>query len=242
MHNRTALVFAILPFLSCPVWADDPVPPGFRDDFVQEYNDAWSILNKNSDNISLTKTPGMLTIRTEPGGIWREYNDAKNVFLIDTPMQSGNFVMTTRIVDFNPQVKYQQAGLICFNDVDNYVKFALEFDPGNGGKTLAVVPEVDGIDHENAILKVKGADSEMWLMIIRYDETYVFSASRDGKNYKTIVSQKCELDFPAQVGIIAKNGAPRNPPGIDARFDFFEIVPLETRPELIELIETAITF
>lgn len=150
--------------------------------------------------------------------------------------------MTTRIVDFDPQVPYQQAGLICFNDVDNYVKFALEFDPGNGGKTLAVVPEVDGIDHENAVLKVKGAVREMWLMVIRYDETYVFSASRDGQNYKTIVHQKYELDFPAHVGIIAHKGAPENPSGIDAQFDFFEIVPLETRPGLKELIEAELTF
>lgn len=220
----------------------DPIPPGFRDDFVETYNDAWTVLNENADNISLTKTHGMLTITTEHGGIWRDYDNAKNIFLIDTPMKHGNFVMTTRIVGFDPQTRYQQAGLICFNNIDNYVKFALEFDPGNGGKTLSVVPETDGIDHENAILQVKGVVSDLWLRIVRYDEKYIFSSSRDGKNYETVVIQKCDVDFPLNVGILAKNGNGNDAPGIDACFDLFEIVPLETRPELESLIKQEMEF
>jgi regulation of enolase protein 1 (concanavalin A-like superfamily) len=242
MQILSAQLFAIVSILSCAAWAGDPIPPGFRDDFVEKYDDAWMVLNENADNISLTRNAGMLTITTESGGIWRQYDSAKNIFLIDTPMRSGNFVMTTRIVGFDPQVAYQQAGLICFNDVDNYVKFGLEFDPGNGGKTLAVVPEVNGIDQANAILKVTDAPDELWLRIIRFDETYIFSASNDGKNYVPIVVQKCDRDYPEKVGIIAKNGVPRNSPGVDARFDLFEIVPLETRPELEELIEAQMKF
>jgi regulation of enolase protein 1 (concanavalin A-like superfamily)/Zn-dependent protease with chaperone function len=220
----------------------DPIPPGFRDDFIETYNDAWTVLNENSENVSLTKTRGMLTITTEPGGIWRSYNNAKNIFLIDTPMKYGNFVMTTRIVGFDPQARYQQAGLICFNDIDNYVKFGLEFDPGNGGKTLAVVPETDGIDHENAVLQVNDVVDDLWLRIIRYDEKYIFASSRDGKNYKTVVIQKCDVDFPSKVGILAKNGNRNDAPGIDACFDLFEIVPLETRPELERLIKREMEF
>ena len=222
----------------------DPVPPGFRDDFVEKYDEAWTVLNQNTDKISLTKTPGMLTITTEFGGIWRHYNNVKNIFLIDTPMKSGDFVMTTRIVGFDPQTNYQQAGLICFNDVDNYAKFGLEFDGGNGGKTLAVVPETDGIDHENAILQVNDAVDELWLRVVRYNEKYIFSASRDGESYKTVVIQKCNVDYPAKVGIIAKNGngTGKDAPGVDARFDLFEIVPLETRPELKKLIKLEIVF
>ena len=234
---------AILLTLSCSAMAGDPVPPGFRDEFVEKYDDAWTVLRQNADNISLTKKPGSLTITTESGGIWRDYDSARNIFLIDTPMKSGNFVMTTRIIGFDPQVKYQQAGLLCFNDVDNYVKFALEFDPGNGGgQTLAVVPETDGIDHENVVLPVKDEVAELWLRVIRYDAKYIFSSSRDGKSFTAVAIQKCDVDYPAKVGIIAKNGVPKATPGIDASFDFFEIVPLETRPKLEELIKLEAEF
>ena len=222
----------------------DPIPPGFRDDFVAEYDEAWTVLNENSANISLSKKPEALTITTELGGIWRDYNNAKNIFLIDTPMKSGDFVMTTRIVEFDPQANYQQAGLLCFNDVDNYVKFGLEFDRGNGGKTLVVVPETNGIDQQNAILQVNNAVDELWLRVIRYDEKYIFSASHDGNSYKTVVIQKCDVDFPAKVGIFAKsgNGSGKNASGIDASFDLFEIVPLETRPELELWIKSELAF
>jgi len=234
-------LLVILLLLNNAVQADDPSPLEFRDDFDGKYDEAWTILNENAENISLTKNTGMLTITTEKGGIWRQYHNVKNIFLIDTPMTSGNFVMTTHIVDFDPQQPYQQAGLICFNDIDNYVKLALEFDAGNGGKTLAVVPEIDGMDLENATLKVKEVVRDLWLRIVLYDGKYIFSASRDGKNYRTIARQKCDLDYPAMVGIIAKNGA-ANSPGVDAKFDLFEIVPLETKPELIELIEAEMVF
>jgi regulation of enolase protein 1 (concanavalin A-like superfamily) len=157
-------------------------------------------------------------------------------------MKAGNFVMTTHIVGFDPQANYQQAGLICFNDTNNYVKFSLEFDRGNGGKTLAVVPETDGIDHENAVLQVEEAIDDLWLRIVRYEGKYIFSASRDGKKYSTVVIQKCDVDFPAKVGIVAKNGNGRESPGVDARFDLFEIVPLETRPELEEWIKLEMEF
>lgn len=141
-------------------------------------------------------------------------------------------MVTTRLVKFDPQVRYQQAGLICFNDEDNYVKFVLEFDPQNGGRTLAVVPEMSGKDQPNAYLKVTDTVDDLWLRVIVYDGTMVFSASRDGVAFRTVAIQKSEIERPDRLGLIAKNGVPKQTPGLDASFDFFEVASLESKPDV----------
>ena len=113
MRIFTSHLLVILALLNSAVRADDPSSLEFRDDFDGKYDEAWTILNENAENISLTKNSGMLTITGESGGIWRGQTSAKNIFLIDTPMRSGNFVMTTRIMDFDPKQNYEQARSIC---------------------------------------------------------------------------------------------------------------------------------
>lgn len=214
----------------------DPVKEGFRDDFIGKYDKAWQIINENAENISLTKQPGMLTITTERGSIWRNINSPKNLFLIDNPLKvKTDFVMTTRIFGVDPHANYQQAGLICFDDLDNYLKFVLEFDSGNGGKTLSVFPEVEAVDGENLIVKVNDKLDELWLRVVKFDDLYVLSASRDNKEYKVIARQQWGTGHPTQVGLIAKNGGSRAV-GLDVHFDEFEIIPLDARPELENLV------
>lgn len=212
----------------------EPAAEGFRDDFVWKYDPAWKILNPNPENVSLTTQPGMLTITTEAGGIWRKgRKNARNIFLIDNPLPNkGDFVITTRMFGFDPDTPYQQAGIICFDDFDNYLKLVLECDETNGGKTIALVPEVDGTDLDNVVLKVNERLEELWLRAIKFDETYVLAASRDGKEYVTFARQKWGNGHPRQFGLIAKNGPGRSTPGIEVNFDEFEMVPLESRPDL----------
>ncbi len=215
----------------------DPATSGFRDDFIGQYDKAWQIINENAENISLTKQPGMLTITTERGSIWRNINRPINLFLIENPLKvETDFVMTTRIFGVDPLANYQQAGLICYDDMDNYLKFVLEFDSGNGGRTLSVFPEVEGIDGENLVVKVNDKLDELWLQVVKFDDLFVLSASRDNKEYKVIAVEQWGTGHPSQVGLIAKNGG-SGADGLDVHFDEFEIVPLTTRPELKALLE-----
>lgn len=217
--------------------ADEPAKVGFRDDFIGKYDPAWQIINENPDNISLTKQPGMLTITSDYGGIYGLNRAGKNIFLIDNPMkEKTDFVVTTRIFGVDPEVNYQQAGLLCCDDLDNYLKFVFEFDSDNGGKSLSVVPEVEGVGLDNIVLKVDEKLNEVWLRIVKFDDEYLFSASRDGDEYKTIGKHKLGNGRPAQIGLITQNSA-ANTNTFDVHFDEFEIVPLETRPELKNLLQ-----
>jgi len=236
MHDRAILALTLACSFYATALADDPANVGFRDDFIGKYDPAWQIINENPDNISLTKQPGMLTITTRSGSIWGGRKSARNIFLIDNPLkEKTDFVITTRIFGFDPQADYQQAGLLCCDDLDNYLKFVFEFDTDNGGKTLAIVPEIEGNEKKNVVLKVKEIEDEIWLRIVKFDDEFVFTASRDGMKYVIIGKYKLGSGRPAQVGLIAKNG-PSGAPGLDAHFDEFEIVPLDTQPELKNLI------
>jgi regulation of enolase protein 1 (concanavalin A-like superfamily) len=205
-----------------------PSAGGFVDDFVGSYHRAWSVLNRNPRNVTLTKPPGMLTITTEAGGIWKTFDEAKNIFVIDNPIAGdADFVMTTRLVGFDPEANYNQAGLICLNDADNYVKCVLQWDDNQGGRALCSLREKGGEDLSTDHIGLDEALDEVWLRIVKRGSRYVTAASVDGQHYRIIGDETWDDGRMAKVGLIAKNGAPDTAPDLDASFDFFEIEPLD---------------
>lgn len=205
-----------------------PSVGGFVDDFVGSYSRDWSVLNRNPRNATLTKRPGMLTITTEAGGIWKTFDEAKNVFVIDNPIAGdADFVMTTRLVGFDPEANYNQAGLICLNDTDNYVKCVLQWDDNQGGRALCSLREKGGEDLSTHHIQFDEALDEVWLRIVKQGSRYVAAASVDGQHYRIIGDETWDDGRMAKVGLIAKNGASDTAPDLDASFDFFEIEPLD---------------
>jgi len=212
---------------------NEPAAHRFLDDFKGKYSRAWSIRSPNPNNVSLTKRPGMLTITTEQGGIWKSFDGTKNIFLIDNPIvNGGDFVMTTRLAGFDPVTNYNQAGLICFDDADNYLKFVLQWDSNQGGRALCSLREEGGGNIHTSYISVKEKLDEVWMRIIKKGNRYVAAASRDGQHYRVIGEESWGNGRPAKVGLIAKNGAPRSAPQLDASFDFFAIAPLDDKQTL----------
>ncbi len=205
----------------------------FFDNFDGEYNRAWSIRKPNAKNISLTRRPGMLTIRTEYGGIWKSFDGTKNIFLIDNPIaDGGDFVMTTRLVGFDPVANYNQAGLLCFDDGDNYLKFVLQWDSNQGGRALCSLRESRGGNIHTSYVRVEEKLEDVRLRIIKKGSRYVAAASEDGEDFRVIGEETWGDGRPAKVGLIAKNGAPRRAPQLDASFDFFSIASSDARQSL----------
>ncbi len=90
----------------------------------------WKPVRPDPSHVSLTKTKGALTITTQRGSIHGEETKdafgegikAKNLYVIDNPLApGGDFVVTTCVSGFTPEMIYQQAGLIVYNDDDNYL-------------------------------------------------------------------------------------------------------------------------
>ena len=124
------------------------------DDFDGKLHLNWKPVRYDETHVSLTKNPGKLTITTQRGSIFGdEKNDefgegvqAKNIFVLDNPLgKDVDFSVTTCVSGFTPQTSFQQAGLILYDDDDNYLKWGYEFDWGNnGGQVFTVVAETAG--------------------------------------------------------------------------------------------------
>ncbi|WP_197532599.1 beta-xylosidase family glycoside hydrolase [Symmachiella macrocystis] len=199
---------------------------GFRDDFDKKYDPAWEIFNKAPTHISLTKQPGWLTITTQRGDLWHRHNNTKNIFLLKNPIaDGGDFVLTTHIADFEPESDWNQAGLICYDDVDNYLAYTFQYDENQGGRSLCLVREEEAKDLPQAFLEVDRPLDGLWLRIIKRDNQYLVASSLDGQHYHITAVETWGNGEPLKVGLLATNGQ-SNADMIDASFDFFEITPI----------------
>ena len=148
----------------------------------------------------------------------------RNLHLIDNPVAAGGaFVVTVRLVGFAPLAAYQQAGLVLYDDDDNYFKFVHEwawFREG-GGTCLAAVAEADGKATDRH--PDPGEGDALWLRVIKRGGWYEIASSRDGERFTSHGELGWRAEGPRQLGLVAKNGGSATAPEIDARFDFFEL-------------------
>ena len=113
----------------------------FRDSFESELQKGWSIFNEDPTHYSLVKRTGSLTVTTQSGGIYAGARNARNLFLLENPLSTDeDFEILTLLSSFTPVAEFQQAGLLCFDDPDNYVKACYLFDRRSGGRPHSPLP------------------------------------------------------------------------------------------------------
>lgn len=197
--------------------------------FEKEFKLKWKPVREDKDHWSLTKNPGALTIITQRGTIHANEKaddlsggrQAKNLFIIDNPVKgAGDFTITTCVVGFSPKTHWHQAGLLLYNDDDNYAK--LVFEHNGGGLVVGVLTE---IDQKSVITPLAPPESteKLFLRIARVDSKYIAQASSDGMEYADIHEFEWLEDNPTHIGLIAKNGGNPDAAEIEAVFDFFEL-------------------
>jgi hypothetical protein len=224
-------LLAILSLLASSALAADPVeksaqPARLLDEFDGQLSLDWKQVRPVLTHQSLTKSPGKLTITTQYGSIHRIGRPelAKNLFLIDIPENNqAEFVATTILDDFQLRTPYNQAGLLVYNDDDNYLKFVCEFSSA-GVTILNAILEQDG---ESVITNfpVPLNSERLWLRVTKRGNVYECSSSNDGKGF-TSYTDLTWTSLPKQVGLLAKNGSSQEADEVDARFDSFELRPL----------------
>ena len=193
----------------------------------------WKPVRPDPSHVSLKKTPGALTITTQRGSIHGEetkdaYGEgiqAKNLYFIDNPLApGGDFVATTCVSGFTPEMIYQQAGLIVYNNDDNYLKFGYEYNwPKQSGQAFCILTETDAksdfhyLDQENSGLK------RYWVRIAKRGNRYEYLTSADGKSFHVHGEVEWGDGSPKHIGILAKNGGNREASELDANFEFFDL-------------------
>ena len=194
------------------------------DDFDGKLNLDWQILNADPSHYSLTKKPGTLTITTQKGGFRLSNMSYKNLFLIENPLANGkNFQLTTCLVSFKPSEDYQQAGLVCFNDPDNYIKWVDQCRQTSDPRYFVLIRETQGSVAPHVFVNGIPRAERLWLRITKRGDRYEYSSSADGESYQSHGELPWGDGSPKWIGLVAKNGSNRIAPEIDASFDFFEV-------------------
>ncbi len=199
--------------------------PEFRlfDGFDEKLELNWEPVRPDPTHVSLTKNPGKLTITTQKGTLG--FNEtarggaAKNLYLIRNPAaEGGDFVLTMCIESFKPTTNFQQAGLLVYDDDDNYVKCDMEWC--DGGVRFKYMWETD----QRRTLetdRLTPSTERTWIRITKRGKFYERSYSTDGKQFISSGEVAWGNGAPKWVGIVALNGL-AGADDIDACFDFFE--------------------
>jgi endoglucanase len=204
----------------------------------------WDIVNPLASHWSLTKNPGTLTITTRTGSFSRNRRDYQNLFLLDHPAAPGqDFQVTTCLVSFHPADLWNQAGLVLWNDEDNYLSLVYEWGEGppelrlENQRMFTVAGEVQGTPAFAWYYADQNLE-KVWLRVTRRSDWLELSSSKDGETFVPLNPMRpgngpivpCSNGVVRRVGLFAGNGTARDAEPVDASFDFFEVKTLEARP------------
>ncbi|MFC2038260.1 DUF1349 domain-containing protein [Chloroflexota bacterium] len=183
----------------------------FSDEFDGAFADAeWYMVRETPGSWSLSEFPGYLGIITEYGDIRGGSNNARNLILRSCPQ--GDFEITTA-VNFYPVSAGQQAGLIIYQDDDNFVSLSRSYS--NGGIVDFVNENGTTIDSWPVSLDT----TETWLKIGRHDNNYSAYVSAGGTEWEFLFEYAdVFLDNPS-IGLFALQSLDAQPDAV--YFDFF---------------------
>lgn len=168
---------------------------GFTDDFNSGNLDGgWSWYNEDSAQWSLSASPGNLRLIGSNHDMWQTCNNPKNLLL--RSVSDTSFFVQTKIV-ITPTTNYQQAGLLFFQDVDNYVKLDVVWNTTTQiGLSVELIKESEGVAisapnwpwvnvststpiylqmfiSENSIVGYYSSDGIKWITVGSWQETTI---------------------------------------------------------------------
>ncbi len=148
----------------------------FREKFEKKLEDSWEWVHEEPSAWKIGT--GVLHLRTLPGSLWADMNNAHNFLL--RPVTEFPTGLTTRVTVKNYPVEMgEQAGLIWYHDDDNYLKFVKESLEGE--EWIVLAREADG--QPKLINKVGIAAENAELQLVLKGDTVAgqFRISPDGE-------------------------------------------------------------
>jgi len=194
--------------------AESELSTGFCDYFTSpSLNSGWTWVDPLGDSShSLTANPGHLRLYTPDGGhdLYLNLNAPRMLQPI-----SGDFVATTKVTMYS-DYSYQGAGLLIWQDSDNYIRLELN-GPHHG---INYVHRIDGVYFGLDPDPVPGGTT-VYLRFMRAGNTFSASFSGDGSTWQ----DRHTVSYPASdllyVGLSLLNEWQDHP--IWADFDYFEL-------------------
>ena len=172
----------------------------------------WTWVREDPTHWSLKERPGFLRITTQAGGIYGSTGDQKNLLL--TPAPRGDFRITAKCT-IDPTKNFQYAGLLVYQDDDNYVQLNRAYTDGGSFNFDA---EVDGAPTNT---RVFASATTFYLRITKRGDSYAGDYSFDGESWIKVGQGKAALVDP-KVGFGAANNL-SDVVEIPADFDLFNL-------------------
>ena len=213
-----ALTLGVAGFLSAPSASAIPSAGAYNACWTDTFdspmlNSRWAWIREDATHWSLTTNPGFLRITTQDGTIMEDYgSDQRNILVTDAP--TGDYQITTK-VSISPSQDYQLAGILIYQDDDNYLHLMQVYD---SGIWMSFHKESGGNITINAI---KDSSPTVYLRITRQDTTYQGYYSKDGNAWTLVYTYTRSYTNP-KIGLDATNTLP-GLPQIPADFDFFQL-------------------
>lgn len=174
----------------------------------------WSWVREDPTHWSLDDRPGFLRLTTQPGTlVGTGANDERNLLLMPAP--PGDFYITAQL-SFTPTDNYHQAGLIVYQDDDNYVRLSRAYVYDN---YVELIAEIDG---SAVVTGVAEAATSLTLQLWKNGDTYEGYYSLDGATWIPVGEVSAPLRE-VQAGLGASHDV-EGPADIPADFDQFQIV------------------
>jgi len=180
----------------------------------------WSWIRENPANWSLSKKAGSLLITSNKGDIVSTNNNAENILL-----QSANtdWTIESKIVcSRKPSGFSQNAGILAYQDDDNFVKLVYRAGGGRRGMggfgapgsagiqpgSVELVIEKDGYQRSAGTLSMADIIKDNNTLVIKLEKKsniFTASCSSDGKNFKSVGAADILLKD-VKAGIIVCDG------------------------------------
>ena len=214
--------------LLCP--AAVAAQPAWRDNFnAPILNPAWTLVNENSSGWSLTERPGYLRMYTST-------NRAADENLLLRAPARGNFAIETHLT-FLPQANFDFAGLIVFQDAQNYFQLGRAYcdNPGVCVGNGFYFDNVSGGVFTGNNYATANTDLDTYLRLELKGRTLTAFLSADGRTWRRFASHVLPARFQIRgVGLTSSDHFSPTP-AVPADFDYFLLqgVPVGTgRPGL----------
>jgi regulation of enolase protein 1 (concanavalin A-like superfamily) len=181
----------------------------------------WTWIRQDPANEQVSN--GSLTITPEPGDLTGTTNTARNI-LVQPAL--GNWTIQTKLtLSSPPHTTTQQAGIIAYQDDDNYLKLDWEFSSGAARLSETTEDSLSGVPVNQVLTTIPttglvNADT-VWLRMVKDGPRYTTYYSTDGLNFVQLYNVGASLSD-VNVGLFAFNGAGTST-DLTATFDYFHV-------------------
>ncbi len=175
----------------------------------------WFLLNERPEAFWVAE--GSLWIRPTNGDMWTWRDDFGNLFLQEAPPERCEVTARLR---FGPQMNYEQAYILFYQDHDNWARLSTLWADG---PKLAFGWEIDGQYQQVIVPNQLGR--ALYLKLCRKGDVYTALVSSDKKDWLQVGEPTTVLLYCPKVGLGALATTDASSPSL-AQFESFQLSPL----------------